>query len=55
MTIVKIPVFVVLIWQQSVSVSQDFKSYIVYGHYFDIQSYEINITIVLDESNLQQQ
>ena len=31
------------LWQQSISASLHFKFYIVYGHYFDIQSFEINM------------
>ena len=45
-TIVWCVLFFFLIWQQSVSVYQHFKSYSVYGHYLDMQSYKINVTIV---------
>ena len=44
-TMVYIRVLFFFIWQQSISASQHLKCYIVYGHYFDMQSYEIHITI----------
>ena len=44
-TLVYIRVLFYFIWQESISASQHSKLYIVHGHYFDIQSDEINITI----------